>query len=53
MKTFALEVWLHPKEGWELIKMLFGALISMLFACVCFGAQECGKKVVDKVRKKV
>ena len=51
MKTFASEVWHNPKEGWELVKMLGGALITFLIGAVCFGCEECCKIVVDKIRK--
>lgn len=51
LRTFTLEVWDNPKEGWELFKMIVGTLITFIVGAICFGAQECGKKCLDKIKK--
>jgi len=51
IKTFASEVWHNPKEGWELIKMLIGALVTFICGAICWGCVECYEKVLDKVKK--
>lgn len=51
LRTFALEVWGNPKEGWELFKMLGGAFITFIVGAICFGCVECYEKVLDKLKK--
>ena len=51
IKNFCKSIYENPKEGWELIKMLIGAIISGLIGAICFGSQECVKKMLDKIRK--
>ena len=40
------------KEIFVLIKMILGVLLMWIVGCVYFGASECGKIVVDKVKRK-
>jgi hypothetical protein len=50
-KNLIIEIWKNPKEGLLLILILSGGFISALFGAICFGAEECGKKVLDMVKK--
>jgi len=39
------------KETFILIKMILGVLFMWIVGCVYFGASECGKIVLDKIKK--
>lgn len=52
IKNFSGELYNNPKEGWELIKMLGGALILLFFGAIGFACAECYEKVLDKCKRK-
>ena len=49
--AFISEIAKNPKDAWQIIKIIVGAFVLLIFGCIGMGIHECGKKVLDKFKK--
>ncbi len=52
IKTYCVECYENPKEGFEITKMIIGAFITAIFGGAFWFLWDGGKKVLDRISTK-